>query len=69
MMWRKFTRWLTEKYLPAWAKVEAAEERERLQKRVRELEEENRQLKSYITGMQDAMRRQRKIIINAGDKL
>lgn len=67
-MWRRIKELLVEKYLPAWAKLEAAEERERMQKRIRELEEENRQLKSYITGMQDALRRQRKIVINTGDK-
>lgn len=65
---KRFKIWLMEKFLPAWAKLEAAEERERMQKRIRELEEENRQLKSYITGMQDALRRQRKIVINTGDK-
>lgn len=65
---KRFKIWLMEKFLPAWAKIEAAEEEEKLKKKILELETENKQLKSYIAGMTDAIRKQRKIIINTGDK-
>ena len=46
----KLKDWLLKKYLPSWAVLAAA------QKRVRELEAENRTLRAYINGVERGLR-------------
>ena len=61
---KRFFEWLRLRFLPEWARRQLMEENQRL---IRELDEARREidrLESYIAGMQDGLRRQRKIIIN-----
>ena len=48
--------WLLKKYLPNWAVLEYGDALAAAQKRVRELEAENRQLRAYINGVERGLR-------------
>ena len=50
----KLKDWLLKKYLPSWAVLEYGDALEAAQRRVRELEAENRQLRAYINGVERA---------------
>lgn len=64
----KLKDWLLKKYLPSWAVLEYGDTLEAAQKRVRELEAENRQLRAYINGVERALRaRQPNITIEGRD--
>lgn len=56
---RKFKIWLCTKFLPAWCKEELLDENKRLVRTVSEQREEINQLRAYIDGMNNALRRQR----------
>lgn len=56
-------RWLCEKFLPAWCREELSEENERLRTANAELRQENQRLRSYINGLETAMRCQRRVVI------
>lgn len=63
----KLKEWLLKKYLPSWAVLEYGDALETAQKRVRELEAENRTLRAYIDGMERGLRaRQPQIILKGG---
>ena len=47
----KLKDWLLKKYLPSWAVLEYGDALEAAQRRVRELEAENRTLRAYINGV------------------
>lgn len=48
----KLKDWLLKKYLPSWAVLEYGDALAAAQKRVRELEAENRTLRAYINGVE-----------------
>jgi len=52
----KLKDWLLKKYLPSWAVLEYGDALEAAQRRVRELETENRQLRAYINGVERGLR-------------
>ena len=51
-----YKRQLLKKYLPSWAVLEYGDALEAAQRRVRELEAENRQLRAYINGVERGLR-------------
>lgn len=57
-------RWLYERFLPTWCRDDLMAANKRLQKKVDAQAQEIERLNSYIDGMQDAMIRQSRIIIN-----
>lgn len=63
---RKFKRWLIEHFLPAWAKETILKENEELRQSVAELRQQVTELNSYIDGLQDGIKAQRRIIITTG---
>lgn len=65
---KKLKRWLYHKFLPAWCREELLDTNRRLLETVSELREENRRLNAYISGMETAMRGQRRIVIRNGVK-
>ena len=62
----KLREWLLKKYLPSWAVLEYGDALETAQKRVRELEAENRTLRAYIDGMERGLRARRPHIVLKG---
>ena len=52
----KLKDWLLKKYLPSWAVLEYGDALAAAQKRVRELEAENRTLQAYINGVERGLR-------------
>jgi len=67
-MIKRFYTWLRLRFLPEWARRQLMEENQRLVRQLAELQQENQRLESYIEGMQDGLRRQRRVIIyNQGE--
>lgn len=62
-MIRRFYTWLRLHFLPEWARQQLVEENERLVRALAEARQEIDRLESYIDGMQDGLRRQRRIVI------
>ena len=60
----KFKKWLTERYLPAYAKESILEDNKRLNEAVRAQAQKIRELEAYIDGVQSATKSLRKIVIN-----
>lgn len=65
-MWKRIKNWIINKFLPSWCRQECLDE-------IRHLREENetqaaeiKRLRAYINGMQDALKRQPRIIVNGG---
>lgn len=59
----RFKRWLYNKFLPALCKDELMEENARLMGIVKAQGQEINQLRSYINGMETAMRHQRRVTV------
>lgn len=59
----RLKRWLCEKFLPAWCREELTEENERLRTANTGLWNENQRLRAYISGLETAMRCQRRAVI------
>ena len=62
----KLREWLLKTNLPSWAVLEYGDALETAQKRVRELEAENRTLRAYIDGMERGLRARRPQIVLKG---
>lgn len=62
----KIKTWLCKKFLPAYLRESLLEENARLTARLAQFKEENLRLREYISGMQDALRLNRKITIKNG---
>lgn len=60
---RNLNKWFCEKFLPTWCREEMIDENNRLTRRVIELKSENAALKSYIEGMETALRLSKRIKI------
>lgn len=63
-MIRHFRSWLQLRFLPEWARQQLMEENRRLTSELAGAKAEIDRLESYIAGMQDGLRRQRRIVIN-----
>lgn len=67
-MIKKLYTWMRLRFMPEWARRQLMEENQRLVRQLAELQQENQRLESYIEGMQDGLRRQRRVIIyNQGE--
>lgn len=64
MRWK---RWMINKFLPAWCRSELMDENRRLTEKIEKQSAKIDRLNAYIDGLQDALCRQPKIIINGGD--
>lgn len=65
-MIRKIKQWFYDHFLPMWAKETLLADNRRLLKEVERLNIQLMQKKAYITGLEDGIRAQRRIIINTG---
>lgn len=63
----KFKSWLMNKFLPAYCRDELTEINQRLAAKVSEQQAEIDRLRSYIAGLETAMRAQRRMTINVGE--
>jgi len=59
----RIKKWICKKYLPA--RENMIEESGRMQKKIVALEQENRELRAYIDGLERGVRAGKKIVINA----
>lgn len=64
---RKFKRWLCGRFLPEYCREELLDENLKLAKKIAEQNQSIVALKSYIEGLEYALRRQPRIIIKAGE--
>lgn len=60
--------WLYRRFLPEWCRQELLEENSRLADEIRKQEQEIRQLKAYISGMQTALRLGKRVTIVGSEK-
>lgn len=63
----RLKRWIIDKFLPAWCRSELMDENRRLTEKMEKQAAKIDRLNAYIDGLQDALCRQPKIIINGGD--
>ncbi|MEG0304349.1 MAG: hypothetical protein RR576_01345 [Oscillospiraceae bacterium] len=63
----RFKKWLTDKYLPTYVRLSMLAENERLKSENARMESEMALLKSYIRGIERALRAQRAEITVQGD--
>jgi hypothetical protein len=54
---RNLKKWLLEGFLPMWAKQTVLQENRRLTRQLRQLQQENEKLTSYIKGLHMGLRR------------
>lgn len=64
----RFKRWLCERYLPAYCKEELTRDNFLLGQTVDKLKHENDCLRSYVKGLEKAMRMQHRTIVLEGVK-
>lgn len=64
MRWK---RWMINKFLPAWCRSELMDENRRLAEKIEKQAALIDRLNAYIDGLQDALCRQPRIIINGGE--
>lgn len=60
---KKIKEWLFARFLPAYCKERLTEDNKKLSGRVIELQQENRELRAYIEGLEQGIRALRKIKI------
>ena len=63
----RLKRWIIDKFLPTWCRSELMDENRRLTEKIEKQAAKIDRLNAYIDGLQDALCRQPKIIINGGD--
>lgn len=59
-------KWLIDGFLPMWAKETVLSDNRQLKRKVRLLEQENQQMRSYIQGLQTGIRAGKRITIHNG---
>ena len=59
-------KWLIDGFLPMWAKETVLSDNRRLKRQVRLLEQENKEMKAYIQGLENGIRAGKKITIHTG---
>ncbi len=67
-MWNNFKHWLCRRFLPAWCEDELLEENARLRDRAEKQRQEIDRLNAYIDGMERAMKLQKRILIQGGER-
>lgn len=66
-MIKKFRNWVINRFLPVAAREMLVADNKRLCEEVRRCHEEIGQLKSYIAGLENGIKAQRRIIVNTGE--
>ncbi len=61
-------KWLTQQFLPMWAKQTVLAENRELREKIAQLQEENRVLKAYIRGLLAGARAARRNVLTEGGK-
>lgn len=61
-------KWLIDSFLPMWAKETVLADNRRLKRRLREMAQENKEMKAYIQGLETGIRAGKKITIHSGGK-
>lgn len=59
-------KWLIDGFLPMWAKETVLSDNRRLKRQLRLLEQENKEMKAYIQGMEAGVRAGKKITVYTG---
>ena len=59
-------KWLTDRFLPMWAKETVLSENHRLKRQLRAVEKENQRLQAYIQGLETGIRAAKRISIHTG---
>ena len=62
----KIRDWLILNFLPAWAKESVYKENQKLKEKIKLLEQDNKVLKAYVSGLEYGIRK--KVVIQAGEK-
>ena len=62
----KLKDWFLLHFLPAWAKESVYKENQKLKEKVNRLEQDNRILKAYASGLEYGIRK--RVVIQAGEK-
>lgn len=65
---KKIKEWLINRFLPLWAKETVLADNRNLKRIIAEKDQEIRELKAHINGMNAGLRSMRRITINAGTK-
>lgn len=63
---RKLKKWLYERFLPYWVKEDYLADMERAHAKIKALEQENKELRAYIKGVQDVIAHRMKVEIHNG---
>ncbi len=61
-------KWLIDSFLPMWAKETVLADNRRLKRQLREMAQENKEMKAYIQGLETGIRAGKKITIHSGGK-
>ena len=59
-------KWLIDRFLPMWAKETVLAENRRLQKEIRQLQQDNENLRAYIRGLEAGIRAGKKVTVQTG---
>nr|DAE37730.1 MAG TPA: coiled coil protein [Bacteriophage sp.] len=65
-MWKRIKSWIINKFLPSWCRQECLDEIRHLREQNEAQATEIKRLRAYISGMQDALKRQPRIIVHGG---
>ena len=61
-------KWLIDSFLPMWAKETVLADNRRLKRQLREMAQENKEMKAYIQGLETGIRAGKTITIHSGGK-
>ena len=61
-------KWLIDGFLPMWAKETILADNRRLKRQLRQTEQENKEMKAYIQGLETGIRAGKKITVYTGGK-
>lgn len=61
-------KWLIDGFLPMWAKETVLADNRRLKRQLRQTEQENKEMKAYIQGLETGIRAGKKIAVYTGGK-
>lgn len=64
---KKFKNWLTNRFLPMWAKESVLKDLRKAQAENEELHNKIAELEAYIQGLHAGMKSMRRVVVNAGE--